>query len=111
MTDAIALTATTPILDGETYRSDCDGVARFYRARLYPEPPRNGIARVKVRVELEGDPSAWAIQYCDDDAESVNEAMLDCVADIEDECWDQWTQEINAELADMRASEERFYYR
>lgn len=105
--DAQPFTSDTLIRDGEVYRWDFDGLPRYYFVRIYPSD-RN---RVKVCVELEGDPTAWSDGYCDDDAEDINLATSKCIGDIEQMCANDWDREAVEELNDMRRSEARFYYR
>lgn len=49
--------------------------------------------RVHVRVQLEGDPSAWSEIVCNAEREDILEAVTDCVGDIEALCERQWKRE------------------
>lgn len=88
------------IIDGEIYRQDWNGLPRFYWVKLYPEAPLvmrsftdRVQERVKVFVQLEGDPTAWSERICDDDADDIYEALIDCVGDIEERCSRRWDRE------------------
>ena len=108
------LTPDTVILDGEVYRSDWEGSPRFYWVRLYPHDPREAvhyphlyIPRVKVYVQLEGDPSAWRELICDDDSGEINDAVHDCVGEIESMMSDQWDREQEEMRHDCLTNYER----
>jgi hypothetical protein len=111
MTDPKTMSDSVIVLDGEILRSDCDGRPRFYLCRIYPEDLRNGYPQVKVRLELEGNPTAYAHEYCRDHPDDIREAAEDCVSQIEDLCQDQWDREAASADIEARRSEERFYYR
>ena len=93
-------TSGTPILDGEVYRHDWEGSPRFYLVRIYPYDPREAPShphlytpRVQVRVELEGDPTAWANRTPDDFPDEIKEAVFECIGEIEDMRADKWESE------------------
>lgn len=112
------LTPSLVVLDGDVLRCDWECSPRFYLVRIHQSDPRECPAhphlytpRVKVHVELEGDPTAHFDTFCDDDPDEISEAVRDCVTEIEMLCAPRWEQEACAELDDRRASEARFYYR
>lgn len=104
MSAADTLTADSIIQDGDVWRWDWDGAPRFYIVRIYPH-----VRGVQLYVCLEGDPTAWSINFCPDNAADINEAVLDCISDIESLCAAQWDHEAEAEKRDcLTAYEQRF---
>lgn len=104
------LTSETPILDGEVYRQDWEGLARFYCVKIRPWDPREApryphlyTPRVQVEVTLKGDPTAWSKHVCDDDPESINEQVRECVAEVEQDCIDEWEAEQETHRRQMNA--------
>lgn len=114
MSSVKPLTSETLILDGDVLRHDWEGFPRFYVVRIYPHDPRECPAhphlytpRVKVHVQLEGDASAWHASVCDDSPDDINEAVFDCVTEIETLCWNRWEAEAWAERRDQVTRYER----
>jgi hypothetical protein len=93
MSDPKVLSESVIILDGEVLRSDCDGVPRFYLVRIYEDETRKGYAGVRVRLELEGDPTAYAHEYCRDHPDDIREACEYCISTIEDLMQSEWDRE------------------
>lgn len=87
------LTADTLIQDGDVLRWDWDGSPRFYWVRIYPITT----GRVGIRVQLEGDPTAWHDSSTEDGPLCINEAVLDCIGEIESMCSDEWDREQDAQ--------------
>lgn len=94
------------IIDSEIYRQDWNGLPRFYWIKIYLEEPitfRSMVEReqerVKVYVQLEGDPTARQEIVCNAEREDILEAVVDCIGDIEFLCAKKWKQEQLGEVS------------
>lgn len=110
MRAANILNSDALIRDGEVYRHDWEGSPRFYHVRIYPHDPRECPAhphlytpRIKICVELEGDPTTAKERTPDDDADEINEAVFECIAEIEDMHIPHWEEEQYSERRQMEA--------
>lgn len=110
MTAAKLLTSDTMISDRDVLRFDWEGSPRFYYVRIIPRDPVECPShphlytpRVMVHVELEGDPSAYFDCFCDDEADEINEAVFDCIHEIEDLKIEEWDAEQDRNRRQMEA--------
>jgi hypothetical protein len=110
--EPLTLASAVRILDGEVIRHDWEGRPRYYRIRIYPAGRGEwGQRLVMVHVQLEADPSAFAIRHTDDDDACIHDTVDACIGQIAADMDSTWDREVVGELEDRYACESRYYYR